>query len=212
MGWWRSQFFRWVQAAPFYEALHRETVALAPRGEGKTWLDVGCGPGLVTRLAAERGYAACGLDTDPAMIALARRLATGNSAGPRFAVGNLFDPSDDDAGYDVVSATSLLAVLPDRVRALRALRARVRPTGLLLLVEPSAHLTIANAEAYLQRHPDTRGALVLRLWACTRRPGKAVSDEVLALPGADVTVKPLLDGMVNAYAIRFHTTPIKSYL
>ena len=203
MGGWRSQFFRWVQAAPFYEALHREAVALAPRGEGKTWLDGGCGPGLVARLAAERGYTACGLDTDPAMIALARRLAATGPNAPRFSVGNVFDPRRDDAGYDVVSAASLLAVLPNRMDALRALCAHVRPKGLLLLVEPSADLTPAHAAAYLRRHPATRGATVLRLWARTRRPERAVTAETLALPGANVTVTPLLDGMVSAYAIRF---------
>jgi 2-polyprenyl-3-methyl-5-hydroxy-6-metoxy-1,4-benzoquinol methylase len=70
-----AAFLAWVQGAAFYQDVHAAAVDLLPRGEGKTWLDVGCGPGLVTRLASRRGYRALGVDRDAATIWAARRLA-----------------------------------------------------------------------------------------------------------------------------------------
>ncbi len=45
----------------------------AKAGTGTRLLDVACGPGRLTRAAAERGTAATGCDLAPAMVALARK-------------------------------------------------------------------------------------------------------------------------------------------
>jgi trans-aconitate methyltransferase len=70
-----AKFFTRVEAAGFYAALLRDGLDLLPDGHGRTLIDIGCGPGALTRLAAARGYHATGLDSDPAMIAQAARLA-----------------------------------------------------------------------------------------------------------------------------------------
>lgn len=201
MGRLSARLFGWVQSAPFYRELYSQAVALLPAGAGRTWVDVGCGPGLVAGLAAARGYTAWGLDRDPAMVALARR----HHPAARFAVGDLFAPvasQPHPPGADVVSAASLLAVLPDRRSALQALLARVRPGGTLLLIEPSPSMTPASAAAWLARHPAARGATVLRLWAHTRRPQRAVQAHDLHWPGWDAQAHPLLEGLVQAWLLR----------
>ena len=66
-----AKLFDWLQGADFYHAAHRAAVEHLPPGDGKLWVDVGCGPGLVARLAAARGYRAIGVDRDRHMIAAA---------------------------------------------------------------------------------------------------------------------------------------------
>lgn len=80
-----AALFSRLQAAEFYSALHQQAVELLPRGEGRTWLDVGCGPGLVARCAAAHGYRARGVDTDPAMVRRATANARRMGAATQFA-------------------------------------------------------------------------------------------------------------------------------
>jgi hypothetical protein len=57
-----AKFFTHVESAGFYATLLRDALDLLPDGHGRTLIDVGCGPGALTRLAAARGYHATGLD------------------------------------------------------------------------------------------------------------------------------------------------------
>ena len=67
--------FTWLQGAEFYKDLHKQAIDALPSGEGKTWVDLGCGPDLVSRLAAANFYDVTGIDTDLSMIKAARRIA-----------------------------------------------------------------------------------------------------------------------------------------
>ncbi|SIR76062.1 2-polyprenyl-3-methyl-5-hydroxy-6-metoxy-1,4-benzoquinol methylase [Sphaerotilus natans] len=200
-------FFAQVQAADFYRALHREAVALLPApSPGARWLDVGCGPGLVARLAAERGYRVLGTDLDPAMVAQARRQARRAGSAATFEAADLLaDPPGGGAGprFEVVSAASLLVVLDDRAAGLRRLLARVAEGGTLLLVEPDASMTPQAAAALRARLGPAlgRGAWVLSLWARTRRPERAIRAEDLQVPGWTLRRDALLDGRVNAWRL-----------
>lgn len=80
--------FTWLQGANFYFDLHKQAVESLPVGNGELWLDIGCGPGLVTRFAAERKYRAIGLDTDPQMIAAAKRIARRTHSSAEFQTGD----------------------------------------------------------------------------------------------------------------------------
>ncbi|MBV8194272.1 MAG: class I SAM-dependent methyltransferase [Candidatus Dormibacteraeota bacterium] len=91
MGALAARFFARVQAAGFYQTLLRDALALAPNGDGRSLLDIGCGPGALTRLAAARGYHATGIDSDPAMIAQAQRIARREGSAATFVIA---DPSE----------------------------------------------------------------------------------------------------------------------
>jgi SAM-dependent methyltransferase len=193
-----AELFSWIQGAAFYEDLHGNAVRLLPPGDGRTWLDVGCGPGLVTRLAGRHGYDAVGIDRDPAMIRAARRIA--RDEGCRFEVGELGIEQPPHSG-DVVSAASLLIVLPDARRALAQLWACVRPGGILLVIETTTHMTPERAKSVAPRtRPGRRTALAL--WARARR-GHAIDPTVFdGLDSASRERHALLEGLVDAWILR----------
>jgi SAM-dependent methyltransferase len=199
-----ARLFDWLQGADFYRELHQTAVQLLPPGAGRTWLDVGCGPGLVTRLAAEHGYAALGIDTDPHMLARARRAAQGIShPPPSYARHGLGDLGTVLAPAQVVSATSLLAVLPHVSAAVRGLLRGVADGGALLLVEPLPAMTLARVRRGI-RTGRFRGRRLngLRLWAYARQG--SIRDLAPALQELHVRERryePLLDGLVGAWVL-----------
>lgn len=194
-----AAFFSWVQSAPFYADVHSEALTLLPSGEGKTWMDVGCGPGLVARLACHRGYDVLGIDRDPQMIRFARRNAR-EERRCRFEVGDLNGLSGRQSA-DVVSAASLLFAVPDPQAAIRQLWDCVRPGGSLLVIETTEKMTPEGARRFsrttpLGRHP------ALALWARARR-GRSVAASVFDLPAAHSRVcTPLMGGLVQAWIFR----------
>jgi 2-polyprenyl-3-methyl-5-hydroxy-6-metoxy-1,4-benzoquinol methylase len=194
-----ATFFTWVQGACFYSAVHAEAVDLLSPGEGKTWLDVGCGPGLVARLAAARGYDARGVDRDRHMVDAARRNA--GRTGARYDVADL-DSATRTTQVDVVSAASLLVVLPDAREGLAQLWRAVRPGGYLLVVETTSAMTPAAARRIAPQLPDGR-KLALRLWAKARSRRAVDATLIETLPGTETRrVVSLMHGLVGAWVIR----------
>jgi len=191
-----AAFFSWVQAASFYVDVHSQAVDLLPYGNGKMWLDVGSGPGLVARLACDRGYDVLGIDRDSAMIEAAKR-NTLRHLRCRFEVGDLSRLSELSSA-DVVSAASLLFVVPDPDNAIRQLWDRVRPGGKLLVIETTELMTPEGARKV--RSKVRRGRrLALTLWARARN-GRAVSPGIFSSISAQSSeCAALLGGLVQAW-------------
>ena len=102
-------------------------------------LDVGCGDGSLTRLLAERGYEAVGLDPDAP-----------NEAG--FVRATLED-LDPLPAFDAALAVRSLHHLHDADRALDNLRGAIGPGGRLVIFE----FAIENVDAAAERLLATRG-------------------------------------------------------
>lgn len=96
-------------------------------------LDLGCGTGSLSLLAAEQGHRVTGVDSSPAMIDLARAKLAGRDAV--FLAGDAAAPPVGEQRFDVVLVRHLLWALPDPGRALRHWRELLRPGGRLVLVE-----------------------------------------------------------------------------
>lgn len=192
--------FARVQAAAFYAQLHREAVAQLPPGTGRDWLDVGCGPGLLCRLAAERGYRVSGADRSSAML-LAARQRPASGLGPiAYLQHDLAQLVASGWQADVVSACSLLVVLPDPALGLRQLVSLLRPGGTLLVVEANQNFGLFSALRHLRTHPQPSGRWPLLLWSLVRG-GRALSSGILrSLPHPPRTFD-LLGGMVTAWVI-----------
>lgn len=195
-----SLLFTWLQGADFYFDLHKQAVESLPIGNGEIWLDIGCGPGLVTRLAAERNYHAIGIDTDPQMVAAAKRIARSKHSAAEFQIGDFANLPADSA--QVVSAASLLAVLPDRKAGLHSLWRLLRPGGTLLIVEPTHQMPSQNAIRVIQNGLPKKRIEGLRMWANARQ-GNIVDPSIYETLGADsIHFQPLLQGLVGAWVIQ----------
>ena len=129
---------------------------------GDRVLDVACGTGVVTRLAAERvrpGGAVAGLDINPAMLAVAR------SVPPSGAAIDWHEASAEslplaDGSFDVVLSSLGLQFVPDKASALREMHRVLAPDGQLAIATagPTPPL-FAILEQALARHvkPEAAG-------------------------------------------------------
>ncbi|USQ87448.1 class I SAM-dependent methyltransferase [Streptomyces phaeoluteigriseus] len=96
-------------------------------------LDLGCGTGSLSLLAAEGGHRVTGVDLSPAMVDRARNKLAGRNAV--FLVGDAAAPPVGEERFDAVLVRHVLWTLPDPGRALRHWRDLLRPGGRLVLVE-----------------------------------------------------------------------------
>jgi SAM-dependent methyltransferase len=106
-------------------------------------LDLGCGTGSLSLLAAEQGHRVTGVDRSPAMVGLARAKLAGRDAA--FLLGDAAAPPVGEERYDVVLVRHVLWTLPDPGRVLRHWRGLLRPGGRFVLVEGVWGATAATA-------------------------------------------------------------------
>jgi SAM-dependent methyltransferase len=142
-----------------------DVVALALPQPGEHVLDVACGTGTATRLAAERVIASgtvVGLDIDPGMIEVARSRPT-SSGGASLAwhCGSALDMPFEDGTFDVVLCLQGLQFFPDKVAGLREMRRVLKLVGRLAA---SVWRTIEHCKGHnslaqvLERHGVDAGA------------------------------------------------------
>ena len=98
---------------------------------GADVLDVGCGTGSLSALAAEFGHRVVGMDLAMGMVTAARA-KTGST---ELVVADACAPPLAARSFDVVLARHLLWTLPDPRAVLRSWTRLLRPGGHLVLVE-----------------------------------------------------------------------------
>ncbi|MBW8704502.1 Malonyl-[acyl-carrier protein] O-methyltransferase [Streptomyces sp. MBT84] len=137
-------------------------------------LDLGCGTGSLSLLAAERGHRVTGLDMSPAMVTKARAKLAGRDAV--FLVGDAAVPPVGEQLFDVILVRHVLWALPDPGRVLRHWRGLLRPGR------------VRGAEG-------GRLVLVEGVWGATTRVGIPADrlKGLLAPLGLDVRVERLSD-------------------
>ncbi|WP_416980753.1 class I SAM-dependent methyltransferase [Streptomyces sp. T028] len=96
-------------------------------------LDLGCGTGSLSLLAAEQGHRVTGVDLSPPMIELARAKLAGRDAV--FLLGDAAAPPVGEQRFDAVLVRHVLWTLPDPARVLRHWAGLLRPGGRIVLVE-----------------------------------------------------------------------------
>ena len=99
-------------------------------------LDVGCGTGEHTILAASHGARALGIDVSPRAVDIARRKATERDAEASFQVLDVLDLDTLGEIFDTIVDSGLFHVFDDAARAgyVAAVQAVLRPGGHLHLM------------------------------------------------------------------------------
>ena len=115
---------RYVRGRLFVDALKRSS---PQRGRV---LDYGCGPGRISRLLSEEGYAVTGLDPSSGMVDVARAQAR---AGLALEFGVLDADTGFEAGaYDAIVCSSVIEYVEDPEELLRTFHAALAPAGVLI--------------------------------------------------------------------------------
>lgn len=100
-------------------------------------LDVGCGPGSTTRLAAARARRAVGVDISGPMVARARADAAGIE-NVEFVHADAQDHPFPEAGFDVAISRGGVMFFADPVAAFANIGRALRPGGRLAFISPAA--------------------------------------------------------------------------
>ncbi|MGW5864773.1 trans-aconitate 2-methyltransferase [Streptomyces sp. NPDC055239] len=128
------------RARPFVDLLARIPELPVADGRAPRIADLGCGPGNVTRLLAERWPTAhvTGFDNSPQMLERAERLAGPTSGGGRLD----FDAADasnwvpPEGTYDLILSNATLQWVPDHADSFPAWVAALAPGGTFALQVP----------------------------------------------------------------------------
>ncbi|MEZ5830754.1 MAG: trans-aconitate 2-methyltransferase [Dongiaceae bacterium] len=126
-----------------------DLMAQIPLERARSIYDLGCGPGNITRMLAERwaGAAVTGIDNSPDMLAKARKEAPGLA----FALADLTSWSPPDKA-DLLFSNATFHWLDDHAALLPRLAARLSPGGVLAVQMPCnrnspSHLLMDEAAA-----------------------------------------------------------------
>lgn len=112
---------RWTErlARPFLEFAHIRS--------GQRVLDVGCGTGVITAAAADRGATCIGLDPSEPYVDFARRQRSRPGASYEFGDGNHI--AHQDGAFDATVSTLALDVIPDAEPVVNEMRRVTRAGG-----------------------------------------------------------------------------------
>jgi SAM-dependent methyltransferase len=162
-----------------------EMLRLAAPRAGQRWLEVACGPGIISRRLSGEVSAVHGVDVTPAMIEVARRQAADVGADNlTFAVGDATALEAPDASFDGVITRFSLHHIPAPGRVLEEMARVVRRGGAVVVADHLADED-ADAAAWSQeierlRDPSHWACLALgRLRRLGRAAGLRLQDEAL---------------------------------
>ena len=104
----------------FLEVLKRTEV-----GDGTNYLDVGCGSGMATNIAAGLGATVSGVDASEALLAIAKD----RTNGAEFHIGDMEELPFEDDSFGVVTGFNSFQYAGNPVMALAEAKRVTKPNG-----------------------------------------------------------------------------------
>lgn len=177
-----------------FQPLAEATLSWVTPGPGQRVLDVACGTGVVSRLAAATGARVVGLDHNPAMLSVAREVEPAVEWVPGDAASM---PFADDS-FDIAFCQQGMQFMPDPAKVLREIRRVLVPGGQI-------------AVALWRGRSRTPGFAAL-VDVLDRHAGPAAGDVLrgpFALPDAGVLRELVTNAGFSAARMRIHLFAVR---
>jgi ubiquinone/menaquinone biosynthesis C-methylase UbiE len=211
-GWIARAYDQGVQAA-FRDIFPPLVEDLIDQMQGvRRGLDVGCGPGQFTIMAAERlpGVEVWGIDLAPTMIELARHHAAESPARDRlhFEVADVGALPFPDDHFDAVLSSGSIKHWPDQARALREIHRVLAPGGRAFIAEMNRLAPPAAVAAQRRRLRHWLFRLIYpRVFTKAMTPEEARAVFAASPFGRPVDERMLLDGIFWLFEVRKDGAP-----
>jgi len=194
--------FLWLQNQTFYKLLQQSVLRpiRSEKTDDKSWADVGCSTGLLSREAAKKGYSVVGYDINRFSLFFAKVLS--------WHLKNISYSSENfetlQSRFDVVSATSLLSVVDDKKETLEKLvRLLKTEKSILIIIEPTELLSTQNVKKLIVDFKTLWYYKGLLLWAKARE-NKSVDIQIFdTIKNIDVKHEFYLNEMVRVSYISY---------
>ncbi|RYZ09393.1 MAG: class I SAM-dependent methyltransferase [Myxococcales bacterium] len=118
-----------IELLPMFELFSKDALKLAPTHAGAKVLDVACGPGTLTLLAAEAGCSVSSLDFSPQMVRNLKRRLNGAQQGADVREGDGQALPWGDGEFDAAFSMFGLMFFPDRAKGFSELHRVLKPGG-----------------------------------------------------------------------------------
>lgn len=130
-GSWGAAARDWAEAQegtmqPIFEAV-LDKVGVGP---GMAVLDVGCGTGLLCKLALDRGATAAGMDASPTQLQVARERVP----GAEFTLGEMETLPYSDGQFDLITCSNALQYSMDAKGTLAEMKRITKPGGTVAII------------------------------------------------------------------------------
>lgn len=149
-------FFEQVQKTSWYKGLLEEFADFLEVAPGMAVADIGCGPGYLTRILAQKVKAVSCVDIAPSMVERAREHASEEGIeNAYYTVGRAESIPEESGYFDIACATSVIYFLDDPVSVLREMARVVKKGGRVAMLNPSDKMTDANIASFIEEHDLT---------------------------------------------------------
>ncbi|MGC5240844.1 class I SAM-dependent methyltransferase [Streptomyces albogriseolus] len=173
----------------FYEVPALLRLAGGPLPPGSRAVEIGCGSGYGTRMILDRFRAVRvdAIDLDPTMVARARRRLADRQGRVRLAVGDATDLTSvfgaEDGTYDAAFDFAIIHHIPDWRAAVAEIARGLKPGGVFVFDEVTAHALARPSYRLLFEHPEHDRFTAKEFLAELPRHGLAVTGAFTRING-----------------------------
>ncbi|MCR5467414.1 MAG: class I SAM-dependent methyltransferase [Lachnospiraceae bacterium] len=164
----------WDRRAPGYSEVNKEELNGVQRENWKSFLvneidshfgkdhsqiniiDIGAGPGFISRLLAEAGYNVSAFDFSEEMLNEARQNSGEYASSIDFIQGNAMETGDFKEKYDVVFSRNLTWNLPDPKKAYETWNDVLNDNGLMLVFDANWYSYLVDDEKRVEFEADRK--------------------------------------------------------